>query len=450
MVLRSSCHSLRKGLGRRRRVGDPGPQGEPLPADLMETIVFPCSHDLRSHVQRLLEAAQVGEFESHDLESFHVDLTDREASLRHQTSLSEVMRDDEFLRAFRSLVDELIRSLPGTEFWFQCPPTLRVQPGGHVYVKEHTDMDYGHQMGEINYWLPLTDERRTRTTLHVEGVPLAVPLGSIARFHGTSKRHSVPPSQCTRVSMDFRIGIGGSFDPAWSLKGTLREHDRVHVRKLKSVRLAADVEDAARQVFACFAKCPTQRAEGLCPHGWHDQGELPGKFNKHRRGYVFQADQEIVVASVYETFRTRVHALARQLLADLAHDLGMDEWPFDLIAHSQFHVKELVGDVDVAVPPHKDPSILSLVIANGPGLEVFENGLYEPCRHYGPEWCAVIPGSLLELYGVRALKHRVVKHHENRIAATFFFQPPPEARIGATTYADWKRKRYTSYYKSKP
>ena len=42
-------------------------------------------------------------------------------------------------------------------------------------------------------------------------------------FHGTLVRHFVPPnrSEHTRVSMDFRIGVGQHFDPDWRQK--LRE-----------------------------------------------------------------------------------------------------------------------------------------------------------------------------------------------------------------------------------
>ena len=36
-------------------------------------------------------------------------------------------------------------------------------------------------------------------------------------FHGTLVRHFVPPNRTehTRVSLDFRIGVGQYFDPGW-------------------------------------------------------------------------------------------------------------------------------------------------------------------------------------------------------------------------------------------
>jgi len=38
-------------------------------------------------------------------------------------------------------------------FYYQRPPTLRLQPGpSRASVKTHRDSDYGHQEGELNYW----------------------------------------------------------------------------------------------------------------------------------------------------------------------------------------------------------------------------------------------------------------------------------------------------------
>lgn len=139
----------------------------------------------------------------------------------------------------------------------------------------HNDAKYGHQQGELNFWMPLTSKKITRlaqklssfwnhsllfllgfevhvlcarTTLWVESSPdagdfhplslepgqVASNLGKIqksgtkygknpehaptkARFHGTSVRHYVPANQTdsTRVSLDFRVGLGRFYDPDW-------------------------------------------------------------------------------------------------------------------------------------------------------------------------------------------------------------------------------------------
>jgi len=90
-------------------------------------------------------------------------------------------------------------------------------------------------VGEVNFWMALTDPQLTGTTLWVESSPhaadyhpLQVGPGEIAAFHGTLCRHHVPPnhSSYTRVSLDFRVGIGKYFDPQWQLEGAKAQHTR--------------------------------------------------------------------------------------------------------------------------------------------------------------------------------------------------------------------------------
>ena len=121
-------------------------------------------------------------------------------------------------------------------FYVQRPPTLRLQPGPSVRtVRPHCDAEYGHQPGELNFWLPMTCMERTRTTLWAESAPgaaddrpLVAALGEAVAFFGTGCRHQVPanPSDCTRVSLDFRVGVEGHFDPHWSMRGTRSDHSR--------------------------------------------------------------------------------------------------------------------------------------------------------------------------------------------------------------------------------
>ena len=159
-------------------------------------------------------------------------------------------------------------------YFYQYPPSVRIQPGpSDAFCRAHRDAEYGHQVGEINFWLPLTsrsaygggrgggdevgveaeeadDEvaaeggasQTSRSggrkllplpTLWVESAPdagdfhpLEVSYGAIAAFHGTLCRHSVPPNgtDSARMSMDFRVGVGRYFDPAWRLPGVKASH----------------------------------------------------------------------------------------------------------------------------------------------------------------------------------------------------------------------------------
>ena len=168
-----------------------------------------------------------------------------------------ILSNDRFLDVFDQLVTECI--LPNLKqrlrtigavnetknggkvtFYYQRPPTLRLQPGpSQSYVKPHADSEYGHQDGEINYWLPLTDPTLTQTELWCESEPgledyhpLHCTYGEICSFFGSYCRHYVPAnkSRYTRISLDFRVGIEGlGFEIDWQMIGTKNDHARRQV-----------------------------------------------------------------------------------------------------------------------------------------------------------------------------------------------------------------------------
>ena len=90
----------------------------------------------------------------------------------------QVYQDTEFLSLFDRFVDTVVLphvkqrllsvgTVPDEDgtftFYCQRPPTLRLQPGpGWATVKAHNDAEYGHQNGELNFWVPLTDSLKVR------------------------------------------------------------------------------------------------------------------------------------------------------------------------------------------------------------------------------------------------------------------------------------------------
>lgn len=102
-------------------------------------------------------------------------------------------------------------------------------------VRAHNDAEYGHQNGELNYWLPLTCRSTTCVDLWCESKsgagdfhPLKVEFGEVASFHGSSCWHYVNANHSvqSRVSLDFRVGVEGYFDPHWQMIGTTDDHSR--------------------------------------------------------------------------------------------------------------------------------------------------------------------------------------------------------------------------------
>lgn len=119
-----------------------------------------------------------------------------------------VAADGNLLQAYEKLLKDVVlpylrqriaesSGLSGPyRFFYQFPPTLRLQPGPSTrYVRSHHDAEYGHQVrlravplciygkhstgsapltnidaqeGEINFWMPITDFSLNQTTLWVE------------------------------------------------------------------------------------------------------------------------------------------------------------------------------------------------------------------------------------------------------------------------------------------
>ena len=106
-------------------------------------------------------------------------------------------------------------------------------------TKLHADAAYGHQDGEVNWWMPLTDIDET-STLWAESRPGAgdwypfFPLrpGEAWRFPGTNCRHLTKAniSGRTRVSIDFRVSVASCYDAEWSKEGDRARHEMRAVR----------------------------------------------------------------------------------------------------------------------------------------------------------------------------------------------------------------------------
>jgi hypothetical protein len=100
-------------------------------------------------------------------------------------------------------------------------------------TKVHADSLYGHQDGEVNFWMPFTSIDET-STLWAETEPGKgdwypfYPLGpgGCWRFPGTNCRHFTKPnvSGKTRVSLDFRCSVASCYDDKWRKPGNSERH----------------------------------------------------------------------------------------------------------------------------------------------------------------------------------------------------------------------------------
>jgi len=277
-TLRSSAHRVKYSPKNRNSTNN---SGRCLPPLLCESLMLDYDtkkYNFGSILLKLLQECdmtRVGSCSSTDrLEDWRVpkpsmtrkhhggSCEDSQAYLSQQLSTHEgfLALFDDFVETvvLRHLKRQLVSLRDGDNddsisFYYQRPPTLRLQPGpARAHVKAHCDAQYGHQDGEVNFWLPMTDRTLNEVDLYLEGglasgnpaddsnnsntntnfEPMPVEVGQVLQFHGTRVKHYVNANTTphTRVSMDFRVGIEGYFDPQWAMVGTTSDHTRRKVR----------------------------------------------------------------------------------------------------------------------------------------------------------------------------------------------------------------------------
>jgi len=114
---------------------------------------------------------------------------------------------------YLKLIGNVIAPRFDEPFCYQNIPTFRVHLPGNVAVGEfHTDEDYNHSPGEINYWVPFTQAFESNS-VYIESswgsqefVPIRADYGDIVTFDAVQWEHGnkLNTTGQTRVSFDFR------------------------------------------------------------------------------------------------------------------------------------------------------------------------------------------------------------------------------------------------------
>lgn len=135
-----------------------------------------------------------------------------------------------FEQTYEKFIVEVIKPLfKVNKLIYQRRPTFRVQIPNNKSVGEyHRDYTYNHQLGEINFVMPLTDMVET-TAIWAESLPglndfhpINVKKGQMIAFNGNLCLHGnkVNTTTNTRVSFDFRIISEDFYDPDFAKKST--------------------------------------------------------------------------------------------------------------------------------------------------------------------------------------------------------------------------------------
>ena len=120
----------------------------------------------------------------------------------------------EMVSLYESFIKDVVSNFYSEDILFQKFPTFRVHLPNNVAVGAfHTDSEFGHPHGEVNYIIPCTNSEST-STVYVESAPskndfepIVLNVGQLVEFNGNILRHGnkINISNKTRVSMDFRI-----------------------------------------------------------------------------------------------------------------------------------------------------------------------------------------------------------------------------------------------------
>ncbi len=119
-----------------------------------------------------------------------------------------------FYETFDRFIRDIIRPHYRDSIYYQKKPTHRILYADVSGVSRfHRDRDYGHNVEEINFFVPLTKAFGTNT-LWLESAdgkedfkPMELIPGEFLRFDGANLKHGakVNTTGKTRVSFDFRI-----------------------------------------------------------------------------------------------------------------------------------------------------------------------------------------------------------------------------------------------------
>ena len=264
-----------------------------------------------------------------------------------------------------------------------------------------------------------------------------------------------------------------------------------------------DVETSERKHSAC--RLIEESADSAHATGYHRAGCMSARYNAYREGFVF-SDGELFDVHECETFQSdcarlqgQLHTVADRVLDTVGQHLELPlGWFQENLGptrdNSQWHIKRYV-DVPSGVqaeppelslrtsinepviewlPAHTDPSLISIVFLNRPGIQegssglqyLTSNKLYVDVPFSGHEVAIIFVGSVLQhLTGgyFRACRHRVVhtnRTHE-RVAATLFVRPaadkilrlPPSPLLnrlnyrikGNLSFSQWNAKVARNY-----
>ena len=121
---------------------------------------------------------------------------------------------EEFLNVYKIFINDFVREQIGQPIIYQKWPTFRVHLPDNLAVGAwHTDSEFNHPEGEMNFVIPITKMFESNTFI-TESEPglrdfrqIELNPGDLFTFNGNKCLHGNLPNRTgkTRVSLDFRV-----------------------------------------------------------------------------------------------------------------------------------------------------------------------------------------------------------------------------------------------------
>lgn len=163
-------------------------------------------------IQELFETKNLKSMNEHHVKVFEVGM-DSITSFHNRFYNKYRSGWPEMETLYKGFIADIVSPLFKEDFLYQSFPTFRVHLANNVAVGAfHTDAEFGHPAGEVNFIIPITKSDST-ASVWVEtnkgsedyrAIPLAP--GRLVVFNGNELRHGnkINLTGKTRVSMDFR------------------------------------------------------------------------------------------------------------------------------------------------------------------------------------------------------------------------------------------------------
>jgi len=167
-------------------------------------------------IQKLFNSQNLSELHTQDDTNYPIFKVSKDSSTVFHKIFYDQMRSgwDAFIETYKNFITSFVGPYINEDIIYQKWPTFRVHLPNNLAVGAwHTDAEFNHPEGEINFILPITRMFESNTVI-LESEPglrdfkqIELEPGELFIFNGNKCMHGNLPNRTgsTRISLDFRV-----------------------------------------------------------------------------------------------------------------------------------------------------------------------------------------------------------------------------------------------------